>query len=63
MIDENETDIDDSSLPEAVQQQLAAMVALGYSRAHLVITEDGKVLFDPEAADYDMHKKVFGTEK
>jgi hypothetical protein len=50
---------DDLQLPEPIRRQIEHMLSLGYPRRHLVITPEGTVLFDPEAADYDAHMRVF----
>lgn len=38
---------------QAIRQQVEEMVKQGYQLAHLVVNQDGKVVYDPEAVERD----------
>jgi len=46
-------DFEDEELPSEVQASVRRYVALGYTRSHLCLTEDGQVLLDKELAEND----------
>jgi hypothetical protein len=46
-----------------VDAEIAKFVENGYDPRHLVVTVDGHVLFDPEAANYDAYLRVFHPDK
>lgn len=58
----NVRDMDDKefgALPESVRNAVAALVALGHSREHLVVAADNEVFVDPELATLEAIGRAF----
>lgn len=45
-----------------VAGQITEFVRLGYNADHLIVSDSGRVFFDPEKADLEAHLRVFGSD-
>jgi|LakMenE18May11ns_1017448.scaffolds.fasta_scaffold7510858_1 hypothetical protein len=53
------TEISEADLSEESKLQRDKLLKLGYDIKHLILLEDGEVIFDPELSDYDAFTQSF----
>jgi hypothetical protein len=52
-----------SSIESGIRQDIAKFESLGYNPADLILTHDGKVLFDPEEATDRLQRERWAAPK
>lgn len=52
-------EVPETELDEKSKKERDELLANGYQLKHLLLLEDGSVVFDPELSDYDAFTQVF----